>query len=268
MPVATSAQEGARAERVVRGLVVDSVSGRPLDGVVMYLDGRRDEFFTGADGHIRISGLRRRDSTLVLRLIGYVPRRVPIPDSEAPLAIDLGTVTLRPIATQLDRIAVEAEEVIRYPQLEAFYRRKQSATGGTFITREDIERVAGRRTSDILRRVAKIELDCYSDKIGSDECLSRNRRGRVPRPVSTVAPGTRRGGVVIIEEPPNDDVGVDRCDMEIFLDGQRTALKVDEIPVNWIGAIEVYSGLATTPPGLGAGQCGVIAIWTTSSVGG
>lgn len=136
VPVAASAQDGATDTRVVRGLAVDSVSGRPLEGVVMYLDGRRDEFFTGPEGHIRIAGVRRRDSTLVLRRIGYVPRRVHIPDSESPLAIDLGTVTIRPVATQLDRIAVEAEEVIRYPQLEAFYRRKQSATGGTFITRD------------------------------------------------------------------------------------------------------------------------------------
>jgi hypothetical protein len=161
---------------------------------------------------------------------------------------------------------VEAEEVERYPLLAAFYRRKQNSIGGTFITREDIERSASRRTSEMLRRVVKIEMDCVSDRFGADNCLARNRRGRIIR-AQSVSSGTRRNGVVVPDDTATVDMGIDRCEMELYVDGMRSSLKVDEVPLNWIGGIEVYSGLATTPAGLGNGRCGVIAIWTTTSIG-
>jgi hypothetical protein len=47
----------------------------------------------------------------------------------------------------------------------------------------------------------------------------------------------------------------------------RTSLKPDEIPLRWVAGIEVYSGLATTPPDFGSGRCGVVAIWTTRAGG-
>ena len=256
----------AMSERVVRGIIVDSISGRPLGGVAMYFDGRRDEFYSGSEGEFRIAGVHRRDSVLVVRRIGFVPLRVGIPKVESPLAIDLGSLHLRPVATKLDQIAVEAEEVERYPLLAAFYRRKQNSVGGTFITRQDIDRSASRRTSEVLRRVVKIEMDCTNDRFGDDNCLARNRRGRIIRP-QAVSSGTRRNGVIVQDDTATMDRGVDRCEMELYVDGMRSTLKVDEVPLSWIGGIEVYSGLATTPADLGSGRCGVIAIWTTNTVG-
>src|SRR5881394_873711 len=48
-PLRLAAQE-APAERVLRGLIVDSVSRHPVSGAVMYFDGRRDEFYSGSEG--------------------------------------------------------------------------------------------------------------------------------------------------------------------------------------------------------------------------
>src|SRR5207253_2091301 len=152
-----------------------------------------------------------RDSVLVIRRIGYVPLRVPLPRMNSPLAMDLGALALRPVATKLDKIAVETEEVSRFPQLAAFYRRKQNNTGGAFITREDIDRSAARVTSEMLRRVVKVELDCTNDKFGSDNCVARNRRGRIPRP-SSIPVGTQRGGQVIVQDTFSVDLGLDRCE--------------------------------------------------------
>jgi hypothetical protein len=247
-------------------LVVDSLSGRPVGGAVLYFDGRRDEFYTGSEGQFRIAGVRPQDQVLVVRRIGFVPLRVHVPDTSSILAIDLGALALHAVATKLDRIEVEAEEVDRFPQLAAFYRRKQNNTGGAYITREDIERSAARRTSEMLRRVVKIEMDCTNDRLGADNCLARNRRGRIIRPTGPSA-GTRRAGQVIPEDTATMEHGADRCEMDIYVDGMHSSLKVDEVPLSWIGGIEVYSGLATTPPGLGNGRCGVIAIWTTTSIG-
>ncbi|MBI4502603.1 MAG: hypothetical protein HY700_15765 [Gemmatimonadetes bacterium] len=261
-----TAQETA-AGRVLRGIIVDSVSQRPVGGAVMYFEGRRDEFYSGSEGQFHIPGVGFRDTVMVVRRIGYVPLRVAVPRTDSPLAVDLGELALRPVATKLDRIAVEAEEVSRFPQLSEFYRRKQRATGGVFITREDIERSAARQTSEMLRRVVKIELDCINDRVGADNCIARNRRGRIIRP-NRVSSGTRRGNVIIPEDTATLDLAADRCEMTIYVDGMRSSLRVDEVPLSWIGGIEVYSGLATTPPGFGNATCGVIAIWTTTAIRG
>ncbi|MBI4421896.1 MAG: hypothetical protein HY560_13815 [Gemmatimonadetes bacterium] len=263
-----SAQVIAPAERAVTGVIVDSVSGHPLSGVVLYFTGRGDEYFSSGDGRFRIPGIGLRDTTLVVRRIGFVPRRVAVPASPSAMAMDIGSVLLRPVATQLDRIAVETEEVARYPQLSEFYRRKQSGVAGVFVTREDIQRTGARKTSEILRRTTKVELDCSNDRIGDDQCVARNRRGRNISRV--LPPSTRRrpaAGAEIPEDTASLDFSFDRCQMDVWVDGTRSSLTVDEIPLSWIAGIEVYSGLATTPPGLGHGRCGVVAIWTTRAGG-
>src|SRR5258705_5896210 len=62
--------------RVVRGLVVDSLSGRPVGGAVFYFEGRRDEFYSGSEGQFRIAGVRPQDQMLVVRRIGIVALNV------------------------------------------------------------------------------------------------------------------------------------------------------------------------------------------------
>jgi hypothetical protein len=168
---------------------------------------------------------------------------------------DVGVLHLRPVATALDRIAVEAEEMRRYPQLVGFYDRKDDLTGlGHFITRETIERVAALRTSDVLRRSHKLEIEC--GKQGAGICVASSRRARETRFVAAA-----RDSVNVEDAALAFDAG--RCRMDVWVDGVRSPFDLDTIPVEWIVAIEVYSGPATTPPVFGLGACGVIAIWTS-----
>jgi len=51
--------------------------------------------------------------------------------------------------------------------------------------------------------------------------------------------------------------------MDVWVAGVRSPFfDVDDIPVNWIVGIEIYSGPETTPVIFGQGPCGVVAIWT------
>lgn len=170
----------------------------------------------------------------------------------------MGRIYLRPIATELDRITVEAEEVRLFPQLADFYRRKQEGFAGQFITREDLERSGVRRTSEALRRGPRMQLDCPVDPVKSgDQCVVRNQRYRDIRPANT---GRRPQTGDLTESGAGYNLL--RCEMDIFVDGQRSSLKVDEVPLDRIAAIEVYSGPATTPAAFGMSRCGVVAIWT------
>lgn len=258
--------EGQVPDRIVSGVVSDSLSGEPVATATIYIQGRRDEFTTDSYGRFRIPGVHTGDTLLVIRRIGYVPARVAVPTAVTGLAVDLGAVRMRAVATRLDQIAVEVEEVNRYPQLADFYRRKQANRPGVFITREDIARTASRNTSDMLRRNNKLDMDCAQQALG-DKCIARSRRGRqVVQMFSNAARGQRQPNGNF-SAPTQDTVEItpsmERCEMEVWVDGLRSQLTVDEVPLSWIAGIEVYTGLAQTPAQFGHGACGVVAIWTT-----
>lgn len=264
-----AAQDERPANRPLTGQVLDSVAQRPVAGALLYFEGRRDEFHTDSYGRFLIPSVGPADSVLVVRRIGFVPRRVSVP-ADAPVTVASGAVYLRPVATKLDQIAVEVEEVNRYPQLANFYRRKQTGRAGSFVTRDDISRTGARQVTEVLRRVARIEVDCSGQQLNDEQCASRNRRGRniirVPPPPRQNTP-RRQNLAPVAEDSTGIDFGLDRCEMEVFVDGMRTSLKVDEVPLSWVAGIEVYSGLATTPPEFGHGRCGVVVIWTTRAAG-
>ncbi|MSR07747.1 MAG: carboxypeptidase-like regulatory domain-containing protein [Gemmatimonadetes bacterium] len=256
-------------DRIIAGVVFDSVSGEPVSNATIYIQGRRDEFSTDSYGRFKIRSLHRQDTLLVIRRIGYVPGTVVFPYSPDKLVLDVGAVRLRAVATRLDQIAVEVEEVNRYPQLTDFYRRKQANRPGLFITREDIARTSARKASEMLRRTSKLEMDCVQQVLSSDACIARSRRGRnVVRMFNDAATNrARQSGVGDLADTAEIVANQDRCEMDIFVDGMKSSLPIDEIPLTWIAGMEVYNGLAQTPPQFGHGACGVIAIWTTRAGG-
>lgn len=246
------AQEIVPGERTVTGAVIDSLNGKPLGGVSVFLPGRRDAIQLGGDGRFSLQGLTLRDTLLVFRRIGYAPAALSVAPSADAFLIDVGTVRMRPAATELDRIAVEADEVRIYPHLGDFYRRKQLKLAGHFITREDIQKVSYRKTSDLISRSSKVRIDCQ-------EFNWQNQRG-IARADPCEALNSRPQG--------RSGMEVGYCELEVWVDGERSAIKMDEVPVAQIAGIEIYNGPATTPPAFGAGHCGVVAIWTKGARGG
>ncbi len=246
----------AAQHRWVGGVVLDSVSGKPLVGVEAYFTtAMPSQNRTDSEGRFRLTAASINDSVVVVRRIGYVPRTIIVSPLAPILAtMDIGAVYLRPVATELDRIAVEVEEVRRYPVLDGFYQRKANLSGlGHFMTRDFVERSASPRTSDLLRKSHKLEIEC--GKAMGSQCIATSRRARETRLMQG-----RRDSANIEDETVT--FGAGRCRMEIWVDGVRSPFDLDSIPVEWIVGIEVYSGPGTVPPIFGMGACGVVAIWT------
>ncbi len=242
-------------EQGVTGVVLDSVSRRPLEGASVYFTTLEGESRTTADGRFRLRVASGRDTLMVVRRIGFVPTTFTVHLSPGVPVSDLGYLQLRPVATRLDVMAVEAEQVRRYPQLEGFYARKDGLQGlGHYFTRDDVEKVAAARTSDLLRRSHKVEIEC--GKSPGAQCFAASRRARETRLSRAPRDSTNIEDVSL-------SFGTGRCRMEVWVDGVRSPFDLDTIPVDWIVGIEIYSGPATTPPVFGMGACGVVAIWTT-----
>jgi len=251
-PVPLVAQEF----RGLTGIVLDSVSRRPLEGVSVYFTTAEGESRTGPDGRFRLSVTSPRDTLMVVRRIGFVPSTFPVHLAYGALVSDVGYLQIRPVASKLDQILVEAEQIRRFPQLEGFYSRKDAMRGlGHYLTKDDVERIPAAKTSDVLRHSMKLEIEC--SKSSSGQCYAASRRARETR-LSTA----RRMDTTAVEDI-SQGFGTGRCRMEVWVDGIRSPFELDTIPVDWIVAIEIYSGPATTPAEFGQGACGVVAIWTS-----
>lgn len=107
-----SAQQGAQVRAlppagagILAGVVTDT-AGRAVDGASVFLQERRREVRTGADGVFRFTGLKDGDTvTIAARRLGFFPMsaRVPIgPDGRQVM------IQLRPRITSLPTVVTEA----------------------------------------------------------------------------------------------------------------------------------------------------------------
>lgn len=234
----------APLDRLITGRVVDSLSRRGLAGAEVYRELGRVTIPTDGNGWFRFVGRGPLDTVLVVRRIGYVPKRFVMHPS-ATAEVDVGAILLKAAATPLDRITVEAEEVRFYPNLEGFYRRKGLGLAGFYLTREEIGRASARRTSHLVERTVKVKTQCND---------TGNARWQKGAPFDCTARNSRPQGA--------SGMTLEHCEMGVWVDGERSTMQVDDIPVKSVVALEVYSGPATTPAIFGSGHCGVVAIWT------
>lgn len=206
-----------------------SDTGLPLAGAQVSVREMNVRATTDASGRASLTGLPAGSRALVVRYLGYAPEEVVVtltPDRVASVALSL---RVQPIA--LAAVAVRAQR--SRLQDTGFFQRR-SGGFGTFVTREDIERMRPRFLSDVLRRVAGISLQ------------------------SSAYGGTSRASM-----RGNKVLG--GCPIQYYVDGTMTGFfNIDEVQPQDVEGLEIYRGAATIPPAYnkGSAMCGVIVIWT------
>jgi hypothetical protein len=226
-PLAAPAQQG-----VVRGTVVD-LTGTPVrDADVSIVSIHR---LTRSDslGRFELTRLDAGTYELSVRRLGFVPQDVTVVVSDAISYAYRVVLDAQP--AEVPGVSVSAENQRLRLGIEDFYRRRARGAGGSFFMRQDIADRHAKLTSDVLRTAPGIR-------------LVRTRNGQAVRFV---------GGSSLHRE----------CVPDLWLDGQLArGLEADQVPVNDIEGIEVYSGPSTTPMQFSHAQardaCGVIVIWT------
>jgi hypothetical protein len=214
--------------------VVRDAQGQPLHGVQLMIWGSDVTGSTGDDGSFTLADLPSGTQSLELRYVGYAPTRDAV--DLASNQTRSGGVTLSERAEVLDQVTVYGKASRRRIDYTGFLERRKSAGSGHFITRADIAALRPVDLADILRRVPGLRLvpTAYFDY------TILSSRGASTNPSGT-------------------------CQPLIFVDGARltddTALNGMLRPGD-IAAIEVYAGLAGTPPQYSGGDCGSILIWT------
>jgi len=236
----------------VRGVVLDPSTGRGIPAALVEFleEGReaRASNTTAEDGSFLLPRLPRGEFRLRVSRLGYATRTTEVFRLEGGETLTL-TIWVEPSAIPLAPLEVRPEEVSRSPILDAFYGRARSAPTGSFITREEIERLQPARVSDLLSLLPGATPEGRSSPLMSSGMLfSENPSGIAGRP----------------------------CPIQVFLDGRPVprgigfpdhppqAVLVDHlIRPNEVEGIEFYGSLDQVPPSLRTTNalCGVMAIW-------
>lgn len=240
------------AQSVLRGRVVDVRGHRPVADAVVEAAGRSVR--SNTDGSFRLDSLRSGVVSITARALGFAPQHAVLALGAAD-TLEL-EITMPRAPPALESVRVEGERApLVAGKLRDFERRRRVSSGGTFLTRADLEAFRDLRMKDGLRRVAGLSLARRPWKCGGGFAAAV---GRSPgkQPESFCA--ERR------EWYPN------ACYLSVFVDGRRVWApgepdppNIDEFRASDLEALEVYRG-ANLPAELGGtgAICGAVVIWT------
>jgi hypothetical protein len=248
------AAQDATRPATLSGMVVDSL-GQPIGGADVALPGLALSTRTNEWGGFRIANIPPGTHRVTVRRVGFGAL-------ETELEFGAGALVQRRIElyrTQiLEEIVVVAES--RDVRMEEFEANRRVGLG-TFITREQLERMRGSPMSSVLAQVGGAELQRGT---GSYAWMAR-RRG----PTSLVTSGAD-GRWVSVEDRLRGAKGA--CYSNVYLDnllvysGRRNEalFNVNSVSPDQIEAIEFYAGPAQTPLRYSTlnSVCGVLVIHT------
>jgi hypothetical protein len=246
--------QSVAAQRVIRGIIVDAESGRPVPEVFVELvDGVHRVASTTTDtaGLFSLRAPRNGAAVLAISRIGYASLRRAIRVSSRDDSVL--SIELTPEPVPLPTIGVTTETGVLENRLEGYLRRRKLGAGH-FFSEQQLKNVRGAPLSDLLRIVPGIEVTTRRTPFGPLIFTNSNEIQNQMSPF-------RRRAV------PNSQMQIGPCPMQLYIDGRHFStqdLGVDVIKPEDLVAVEVFRSVAEVPAEFGGlhVRCGVISVWT------
>ena len=216
------------------GSIHDS-EGHPIDNADVSIVSMNALARTDSAGRFQLRSLDPVRVTVTIRRLGFDPESFEF--TLHAMTDDSVAVTMQQNVQLLDAMKSNSTLSHRFAALEDFYKRRSRGTGGSFLTRAEIERRNTTVLSEVLRDVPGVRI----------------LRGA----------GVQQGGVRFASSSTRSQV----CKPNVWIDGQLARdMEVDEIPANDVEAMELYPGPSTTPMQFSqqatSYACGAVVIWT------
>jgi hypothetical protein len=233
----SKADTGRRGTSVLRGRVTD-VTGKPLGGAQVAVEGGNQIATSSEDGTFTLEGLASGTTSAVIRKIGYSPayRTVHLrgtqPQSVA-VALTLGVRTLATV-----NVTAPMDPALKKV---GFLDRRQMGLRSNFLLPEDIAKRQAGKTTDLFRNMTGFRVTA----IGTGNIVESTR----------MSPGTASGCVSIF---------VDRVAFEQMAPGDLDTA----YPIQHIAAVEGYASATDTPAEfrMSGRGCATIVLWTRNKL--
>jgi len=223
-PVALALGHPASAQvGSITGSVRSFTTGGAIEGARVELVGTRHLTATSARGEFSLRSLAPGKYVIQASAIGF--SRL-----SSEIEVRAGETLEIEFQAQVEAVQLPELAVAEAPRLPDEFVRRSHEGGGRYLSRAEIERRPGALTvTELLRTFPGVRISCRRRPCYVD--FTRSPRG---------------------------------CPPAFFLDGMQTeAAAVLMQPSREVDGIEVYSGLAETPPELkGRNSCGAFAVWT------
>jgi hypothetical protein len=214
------------------GRVVEHGTSRGIEAAELRIPGSDVRAVSGPDGNFQLPDVPAGRYPLETSHIGFGTRTDSVEVRYG--AIMRYTIGLAVDVIELDPITVAVRSLML--ERRGFYERRDRGFG-RYLTRQDWDDRALIHSSDVLRTVPGVRI--------------------MPR---------RAGGYLVLDRT--------NCAYRYVVDGVRVSegFNIDDIPPDWIEALEIYAGSATIPPEFrmspftARSNCGVIVIWTRDTL--
>lgn len=229
----------------LRVLVRDAQTTEPVAGAQVHLGAGRAAAVTDAGGAAAISGLAPRSYVVRITHLAYEPYTAQVVVGPDGAAVHQASLAVRPV--KLAEVAVEGPVRPRSRMLNRFYTR--AATGsGSYLTRQDIDRINARRVSDLFRLLPGLVI--VQNPGGEQRLLVEGNAARLEGATPGMQPRLAE------------------CPILYFLDGtpieplQNGSID-HEIRPSEIEGVEVYRRGTLAPAEFrrSGANCGIVLIW-------
>ena len=223
----------ARARGGLAGRLVDATTRRPIAAATIDIPTADVQALSDPDGNFRLDDVATGSFEATVHHVAYGDPTFQVEIQDRRTAFVELRLTPTPVA--LEPISVRIDYRPQWLEGTGFYERVASHLG-QFVTPEELESHRFRRFSEILRNVPGVQIT----RVCTPHCAQILR-------MSTTTQS--------------------RCIPTFYVDGRRMMFRNREIdldaiaPANDLEAVEVYRGIAQTPPQF-YGRCGSVVIWT------
>jgi iron complex outermembrane receptor protein len=245
---AGAAAQGAGAGSVLVGTVIADSSSAPLAGAEVLVEALRRSTRSGDDGSFVLRGLPAGLHVVTVRGVGYDPLVVRVRATGAAGDTVAADFALARRTVTLARVDVKGGAT---PVVRAAERARARHNGGAFVGREALVQHEHSTMSEVLRRVPGVNVQRVSTPRGSINAMA----------------STRGGSAQSLRSPD----GPKWCYYQIYLDGVKIYSPemgeppdLDTFRPGDYDGVEIYRGLAETPPAYGGtgAACGTVLFWS------
>jgi hypothetical protein len=246
--VASPAAAAAQSSVLVGTVVADS-SSAPVAGAEVLVEALRRSARVSEEGTFVLRALPAGVHVVTVRGVGFEPLVARVRATGQPGDTVAADFALARRAVTLARVDVKAATTAA----RGAERTRARQNGGAFVDRETLARSEQSTLSEVLRRVPGLNVQRIFTPRGTINALASSRGG---------GPGSLRA-----------QQAVKWCYFQIYLDGVRVYTPdmgdppdLDTFRPADYDAIEIYRGLAETPPAYGGtgAACGTVLLWSRS----